>query len=255
MKRHAPKQSISFAAFAILTLPLSVYAQRPNPPDQVKAPTAASAPDLTGVWSARGLSAAIFAAGDALMTPWAKAQYDMAKPSFGPKSVLLTETNDPVYKCLPPGVPRVYFHPFPLQIAQIPGQVVLMFEYDHTTRHVFTDGRAHPEDAEATWMGHSIGRWEGETLVVDTVGFKDQTWIDRLGHAHSDQLHTIERFHRTAADAMQVEVTIEDAKAYTKPFTVSFNMRLQPKWDIAEMYCLDTLNFEQFEAGGRPPKQ
>jgi hypothetical protein len=255
MKRHALNRYISFAALAILTLPLGAYAQGSNAGDQAKTPPAAPAPDISGVWSARGLSASIFAAGDSRMTPWAKTQYDMAKPSFGPKSVLLTETNDPVYKCLPPGVPRIYFHPFPVQIVQIPGQVVLMFEYDHTTRHVFTDGRAHPDDAEPTWMGHSIGHWEGETLVIDTVGFKEKTWIDRLGHAHSDQLHTVERLHRTAADNMQIDVTIDDPKAYTGPFTVNFNMRLQPKWDIAEMYCLDTLNFEQFEAGGRPPKQ
>jgi hypothetical protein len=212
-------------------------------------------PDFSGVWSARGLSANIYEKGDPFMTPWAKAEYAKAKPSFGPKSVLLTQTNDPVYKCLPPGVPRIYFHPFPLQIAQLPGQVVLMYEYDHTVRHVFTDGRKHPEDAEPTWMGHSIGHWEGETFVIDTVGFKDMTWLDRLGRPHSDQLHVIEKFKRTAADNLQIDVTIDDPKAYTQSFTVSFNMHLQPKWDIAEMYCLDTLGFEAFEAGGRPPKQ
>jgi hypothetical protein len=230
------------AALTMLLLPLGTFGQERTQ-------------DITGVWSARGLSANIYEKGDPLMTPWAKAQYETAKPSFGPKSVLLTQTNDPVYRCLPPGVPRIYFHPFPLQIAQLPGQVVLMFEYDHTVRHVFTDGRKHPEDAEPTWLGHSIGRWEGETLIVDTVGFKDMTWLDRLGRPHSDQLHVIEKFKRSAADNLQIEVTIDDPKAYTQPFAVSFNMRLQPKWDIAEMYCIDTLGFEAFEAGGRPPKQ
>jgi len=254
MRRRASFAALVMPAFAILILPLGAFAQ-PSRPDQSKTQPAASAPDLSGVWSARGLSAEIYAKGDPLMTPWAKAQYELAKPSFGPKAVLLSETNDPVYKCFPPGVPRIYFHPFPLQIVQIPGQVILMYEYDHTVRHVFTDGRKHPEDAEPTWLGHSIGQWEGETLVVDTVGFKDKTWIDRLGHAHSDQLHTIERLHRTAANNMQIDVTIEDPKAYTQPFSVTFNMRFEPKWDTAEMYCIDTLNFEKFEAGGRPPKQ
>ena len=213
----------------------------------------AQTPDFSGVWSARGLSANIYEKGDPFMTPWAKAQLAAAKPSFGPKAVLLTETNDPVYKCLPPGVPRIYFHPFPLQIAQIRGQVILMFEYDHTTRHVFTDGRKHNEDAEPTWMGESIGHWEGDTLVIDTVGFKTGTWIDRVGRAHSDQLHVIEKYKKTAADNLQIEVTIDDPKAYTQQFTVSFNMQLRPKWDIAEMYCLDTLGFEAFEVGQRPP--
>jgi len=212
-------------------------------------------PDFTGVWTARGLNANIYEKGDSFMTPWAKQQLASAKPSFGPKSVVLSQVNDPVYKCIPPGVPRIYFHPFPLQIVQIPGQVILMFEYDHTVRHVFTDGRKHNEDAEPTWMGESIGHWEGDTLVIDTVGFKEGTWIDRVGRAHSDQLHVIEKYKRTAQDNLQVEATIDDPKAYTQPFTVTFNMQLRPKWDIAEMYCLDTLGFEAFESGGRPPKQ
>jgi hypothetical protein len=210
-------------------------------------------PDFSGVYSTRMLNANIYEKGDQFMTPWAKAELAKAKPSFGPKSVLLTQTNDPVYKCLPPGVPRIYFHPFPLQIAMLKDQVVLMYEYDHTVRHVFTDGRKHPEDAEPTWLGHSIGTWEGDTLVIDTVGQKEGTWIDRVGRAHSDQLHVIEKYRKTAADNLQIEVTIDDPKAYTQKFSVTFNMQLRPKWDIAEMYCMDTLGFEAFEAGGHAP--
>ena len=227
------------AAIGALVLPLGLFAQ-------------AKTPDISGIWSARGLSAQIYEKGDQYMTPWAKEKLAEAKPSFGPKAVLLTETNDPVYKCYPPGVPRIYFHPFPLQIVQIPGQVILMYEYDHTVRHVFTDGRKHPEDAEPTWLGHSIGHWEGDTLVIDTVGQNDKTWIDRVGRGHSEQLHVIEKMKRTAQDNLQIEVTLEDPKAYTQPFTVAFNMQLRPKWDIAEMYCLDTLGFEKFEGGGKP---
>lgn len=211
-------------------------------------------PDISGVYSARGLSANIYAKGDPFMTPWAKAEYAKAKPSFGPKAVLLTQTNDPVYKCLPPGVPRIYFHPFPLQIVQIPGQVILLYEYDHTVRHVFTDGRKHPEDAEPTWLGDSIGHWEGDTLVIDTVGMKDKTWLDRLGRPHSEQLHVIEKMRKANPNNLEVGVTIDDPKAYTQPFSVSFNMKLEPKWNIAEMYCLDTLGFEAFEAGGHAPE-
>ena len=230
------------AILVALVLPLGVFAQDKTP-------------DIMGVWSARGLSAQIYAKGDSLMTAWAKAQLEAAKPSFGPKSVLLSQTNDPVYKCFPPGVPRIYFHPFPMQIVQIPGQVILMFEYDHTMRHIFTDGRKHPEDAEPTWLGHSIGHWEGASLVVDTVGFNDKTWLDRVGRAHSDRLHVIEKFTRSAANNLQIEVTLDDPKAYTQPFTVSFNMRLEPKWDIAEMYCIDTLGFEKFELGPGAPNR
>ena len=233
------RNHLYLAAIALLGLSLNVSAQQH--------------PDFSGVWTSRGLDADIYKAGDALMTPWAKEQLAKAKPSFGPKSVMLTQVNDPVYKCLPPGVPRIYFHPFPLEIAMLKDQVVLMFEYDHTTRHIYTDGRKHDEDAEPTWLGDSVGKWEGDTLVIDTVNQKEGTWIDRVGRAHSDKLHVIEKLKKTAAENLQVEVTVDDSKAYTKPFTVTFNMTLKPKWHIAEMYCADTLGFEAFEAGGHAP--
>src|SRR6202012_5052283 len=148
------------AALATLTLPFGLLAQEKTP-------------DISGLWTARGLSANIYEKGDPYMTPWAKQKLAEAKPSFGPKSVLLTETNDPVYKCYPPGVPRIYFHPFPLQIVKIPGQVILMYEYDHTVRHVFTEVRKPAAEAEPTWLGLSIGSWGWGTRTILSIGHND----------------------------------------------------------------------------------
>jgi hypothetical protein len=120
------------------------------------------------------------------MTPWGKARYLAAKPSYGPRAadpstdyVNPTTGKDP--GCLPPGVPRIYIQPFLFEIVQTPGRVLELFEFDHHIRQIFTDGREHPKDPDHTWMGDSIGRYEGDALVVDTVSLNDKTWIDRGG--------------------------------------------------------------------------
>ena len=261
MRNHAERSVL--AALAVLAFALGAFAQSAEQPGAAKVPGAASSPDLSGVWNAKAPKGAplaeliayysTFGKGEPAMTPWAEAQYKAAKPSFGPKSVTMEETNDPVYKCFPPGVPRVYLHPFPVQIVQIPGQVIMLFEYDHMVRHIFTDGRAHPDDLSPTWMGHSIGRWEGDTLVVDTVGFNDKSWLDRVGHPHSDQLHVVERLRRVEQNSLQVEFTIEDPKAYTKPITSSLLFQLKPKWDIMEQSCMDNVTFLDFEKTENTP--
>jgi hypothetical protein len=245
------------ALLAVLTSAPFSFAQTADQPGAAKAQSATSPPTLSGVWSAKapvGVKIDVliayystFGKGEPPMTPWAEAQYKAAKPSFGPKSVTISETNDPVYQCFPPGLPRVYLHPFPMQIVEIPGQVIMLFEYDHAVRHIYTDGRGHPNDLDPTWMGHSIGHWEGETLVVDTAGFNDKTWLDRVGHRHSDQLHVTERFRRVEQNSLQIDLTLEDPKAYTKPITSTLFFQLKPKWDIMEQVCMDNVNFLDFE--------
>lgn len=241
----------------VLTFAPAALAQNTDQLATAKTQTAVPSPDLSGVWNPsapKGAPIAVliayystFGKGEPAMTPWAEAQYKAAKPSFGPKSVTMEETNDPVYKCFPPGVPRVYLHPFPMQIVQIPGQLIMLYEYDHMVRHIFTDGRAHPDELMPTWMGHSIGRWDGDTLVVDTVGFNDKSWLDRVGHPHSDQLHLVERIRRVDQNSLQVDFTIEDPKAYTKPITSTLSFQLKPKWDIMEQSCMDNVTFLDFE--------
>jgi len=124
----------------------------------------------------------------------------------------------------------------------------MIFEYDHTVRQIFTDGRPHPEDVLPTYMGHSIGKWEDDTtLVVDTTGFNDKSWLDRDGHPHSDQLHVIEKFHRVDRDNMTIDITMEDPKALVKPWISQINVQTKPDWDIMELVCTDNKAFEDFE--------
>src|SRR5580692_2084508 len=135
------------------------------------------------------------------MTAWGQAQFKAAKSSFGTHAVPIDETNDPIYRsCSPTGFPRAFFHAFPLQIVQTPGEVIMLFEWDSMRHQIHTDGRAHDESLGPLWMGDSIGHWEGDTLVADTVNFNDKTWLDRIGHPHSEQLHVIERIRRVDHD-------------------------------------------------------
>ena len=182
------------------------------------------------------------------MTPWGRARYEAAKPSYGPRAV--EASTDPVNPttgtdagCFPPGVPRIYIQPFPFEIIQIPGRVIELFEFDHHLRQIWTDGRQHPKDLDPTWMGDSIGRWEGDTLVVDTVGFNDKTWVDRGGLPHSDQLHVIERIRRPSHDVLEVHFTIEDPKTYVKPWLGQRIYQLRPNWNIKEFICLDNIDY------------
>jgi hypothetical protein len=219
--------------------------------DASKSP-AASAPvpahDLSGVWNMHGTLDSTFAVNAPDMTEWAKKMYEAAKPSNGPRTHPLKEIDDPVLKsCLPPGVPRIYLHPFPMEIVQTPKETLLLYEYDHTVRRVFTDGRKHTDDITPTYMGESIGHWGGDTFVVDTSGFNDKTWLDRDGHVHSDQLHVIERFHRTDFDNMQIDITMEDPKALVKPWGTRLFYQLRPKWDVQEQVCTDNAAFLDFE--------
>ena len=223
-----------------------------NPPQRRPSGPIAGPPhdphDLSGVWNMRGGGGAGgFGRVTPAMTPWGEQRSKESKSSNGGKYTL-QETNDPVItKCFPPGVPRIYLQPFPLQFVQTPKEVIMLYEYDHTVRHVFTDGRKHPDDLTPTYMGDSIGRWEGDTFVVDTVGFNEKTWLDRIGTGHSDQLHVIERFQRLNQNDLELDVTMEDSKALAMPWNVHLQFQLHPDWTIAEQVCADNGDFVSFE--------
>ena len=223
--------------------------QAPAAPLAAKEQSAPPSNDLTGVWNAlRGnYDVASFAKGNPPMTAWGQAQFDAAKPSQGPRTVSLAETTDMVYKCWPPGMPYIYLQLFPMKIIQTPKAVIELFEYDHTVRYIFTDGRKHPDDLTPTYNGHSIGHWEGDTLVVDTVGLNGKLWLDRVGHPDSDQMHIVERIHRVDDKTLQVDFTFDDPKSYLKPWTATMRFGLRPNWDILEDVCEDNLAFESFE--------
>lgn len=223
---------------------------------QTSTAPAASAPDFSGVWemqsspATRYLSYA-FSGTEPPMTAWAQDRFKATKPSFGPRAV--EASNDPVNPttvnavgCFPPGVPRIYLHPFPMEIIQTPGRVIMFFEFGHFVRQISTDGRPHNTDLGPTWMGDSTGTWEGDTLVVDTVGFNDKTWIDRAGHPHSDALHVIERMRRQDRNTLVNDITIEDPKAYTHSWGGRIQFQLRPGWHITEMICEDNVNFDEF---------
>ncbi len=149
--------------------------------------------------------------------------------------------DDPEANCLPTGVPR--FAPYPWRIVQMPTDrptthIFFLFEGNiHSYRQIFMDGRKHPADPDPTWYGHSIGWYEGDTLVIDTVGFNDKFWFDFRGHPHTEKLHTIERWTRKDLGTLVSEITIDDPGAYSKPFTVSFTARLRPGEELLEYIC------------------
>jgi len=261
MKIHRWGAAIAF----VIIFPFSPTASAQTSPsaDSSKATDSFDPHDLSGVWfddHPRPMTvmqrywAYKFTEGEPPMTAWGQAQYDAAKPSFGPHAFPLAETNDPVYHtCTPLGFPRIFLYPLPFQIVQTPGEIILLFEYDSHRHQIYTDGRAHDTSLGPLWMGDSIGHWEGDTLVADTVNFNDKTWLDRTGHPHSASLHVVERIRRVDRDHLVDDLTIEDPKAYTKPWTAHLPFVLKPKWTIAEAFCEDEQSFETIDEKAAAP--
>jgi len=211
----------------------------PKTPDlKGPAPRAAdSHPDLSGLWQADGqtyffdLSAGL-KAGDVVMLPWARAEQE--------RRVARQHGDDPLARCLPHGVPRINTNGiFPFKIVQTPGLVVILYEQLNLFRQVFLDGRKFAADLNPTWLGYSIGRWECDTLVVETRGFNDKTWLDTTqGHPASDALHVIERFRRPAYGELEIVATIDDPKTYANAWTTTpQHNRLQTGTELMEFIC------------------
>jgi hypothetical protein len=137
--------------------------------------------------------------------------------------------------CLPPGVPAATSQPYPVQIIQTPDLVVILYEAYHLFRVIPTDGRPHPADLDPTWMGNSVGHWEGDTLVVDVTGFNDKTAIGE--YRHTTAYHVVERYRRTAYDQVAYEATIEDPNVFAAPWKEAGTLRLHPEWQIQEYIC------------------
>ena len=181
--------------------------------------------DFSGVWNP-GTSFSTL--GQVPLQPWAEALRLERRASLS--------KDDPEGNCLPAGVPRI--SPFPFKIVQTPALLVYLDEGNvHSYRQFFLDGRGHPEDANHLWMGHSIGKWEGDTLVVDTVGFNEKTWLNGQGVPHTDALHVVERYRRPNMGQLEVEITIEDPAAFTKPHTFRRVHTLMPNAELLEYVC------------------
>ncbi len=146
---------------------------------------------------------------------------------------------DPEIKCYMPGVPRATYMPYPFQIVQTPSHILIAYEFAGASRTVYMDSKS--ESPVDTWMGHSNGRWEGDTLVVDVTSLNDQTWFDRAGNFHSEALHVIERYTRVGPDTIQYEATIDDPKVFTRPWKMSMPLyrRLEKNAQLFEYKCVE----------------
>jgi hypothetical protein len=173
--------------------------------------------------------------GDPPLQPWAAAKFKTADETI----------NDPKLNCMPHGMPSFMYSVLPFEIIQIPNRVVIHLEDDRVLREIYVDGREHPKDPDPSYNGHSIGRWEGDTFVVDTVGIKETTWVDHVGLPHSDALHLVERIRRVDHDHLVDDFTVDDPKAYTKTWTSQQGYLLKPDWEIAENVCEENNKFEK----------
>jgi hypothetical protein len=152
----------------------------------------------------------------------------------------LEQKRDPDANCTLSGVPRLDLGPKPFKILQSPDEVVILYQDYTAFRQVFTDGRSLPKDPQPSWLGYSVGKWDGDTLVIDTVGFNDLTWLDNAGTPHSDALHVTERFHRRDAGHLDIQITIDDPKTFSKPFTVTAHARRSEGTELTESICLES---------------
>jgi len=193
-------------------------------------------PDLSGIWNpppgavgnlARGLAEVPF-------QPWAKATYDE-------RAAGLHWKEDPPASCLPQGLPRLLLAPAPWRILQTPTVVFFVHEAFNLWWQAFIDGRQFAPDADVspTWHGYSTATWEGDSLVVDSRGFNGKLWLDQLGKPSTEALHVTTRFRRRDFGHMDLQITIDDPKAYTKPWTVAVELGLLPETELMEFICLE----------------
>jgi hypothetical protein len=150
---------------------------------------------------------------------------------------LAGKPTDPTAGCVPGGMPRIMTTPYPFEFVIQPNRVLVLHEISSQVRRIWTDGRKHPQDPDLTYMGHSIGHWEGDTLVVDTVGMRGDTVFDVTAAPHSDKIHVIERIRRVGATKLEDRLVVEDPIAFTRPWPVVRTYDLKPGWQITEYVC------------------
>jgi hypothetical protein len=219
-------------------------------------------PDLSGIWQVLGSAAWNLEAHNAEDgIPAGLSVVDGGTIPYTPAAAAARDTNranrladDPVRKCFLPGVPRITYMPWPFRIVQTPDHVVMSYEYAHTVRIVYTDGSPHPLPNDF-WMGDSRGRWEGDTLVVDTTHFNGETWLDASGNHHSNALHVVERYTPVTEHHIDYEVTLEDTQTYTRPWTMQMPIykRMERGLRLLDYDCVDHLldALSQDEGGAR----
>jgi hypothetical protein len=248
----------------LLSLPLAVSAQWPARPMpglprtgdgkmNLTAPpprTSRGTPDLSGLWTPEpdpngkpeGVENAVFPRYLMNVTQDLKDPNGVLVPaaeSLYRERLATDSAADPIAHCQPPGSPRIFSLARPTKIIETPGIMLLLHEHDTTYRQIFTDGRPLPEDPIPTWMGYSIGRWDQDTFVVTTTGLTDRSWLDVLGHPHTEALVMTERFRRIDVGHLAVEVTYTDSGTFKTPLTITQRLQLLPDQDLIEYFCSD----------------
>lgn len=249
-----------FALVTVLSVPSHTHAQiwggqdaaapgQPQPAASANAPASTGAfnpRDLSGLWETdhrgtngyRGMTTE-----DAIppRTPWAEALFRSrmtgrdskekpgVPPAFG---------NDPIMECNPYGFPRILFYTDPVEFFQVPGRLLMFFQGQRILREVWLDGRELPKDPDPRWLGYSVGKWEGDTLVIDTIGFDDRAWLDQYGNVYSSEMRFQERWRRGDRDSLEVVYRLEDPKSYSRPWLSTTKIfKRQSGVEIREEFC------------------
>jgi hypothetical protein len=228
----------------------------PRTPDgrpDLRAPvprTPAGRPSLAGLWRpTRRVIGDIrtgMKSGEAVpFQPWAAALFK--------ERLANNAKDDPTSNCIVGGVPRNDFVPYPFKILETSGLVAILYEAIHSYRQIFTDGRALPRDPNPAWLGYSVGRWAGDVFVVETIGFNDNVWLDNLGHPATERLRVTERFIRHDFGRMDIEITIDDPKAYTRPWNVTQPLEFSADNELIEYICNENNRYFHIVPDANPP--
>ncbi len=228
-----------------LNYPTAGIPRTPDGKPDLSAPaprTPAGKPRLAGLWKpapgyvgdiTRGLQS-----GEVPFQPWAEALFKQRRAT--------DSRDDPTANCIVGGVPRSDLVGYPFKILQVPGMVVILYEAVHAYRQIFTDGRELPKEARnPAWFGFSAGRWDGDVFVVETAGFKENVWLDNAGRPATGSLRVTERFRRKDFGHMDIEITIDDPKTYTKPWTVTQPLAYQPDDELLEYICNENNKYSE----------
>lgn len=250
MSRRFIGVMLSLAAVTVVVslAPLTSAGQAPaGTPAYTPPRTPDNQPDVQGIWQALNTaawdiqdhSAQLGIPAGAGVVEGNDIPYQPAALKKKQENFANRRTADPESKCFLPGVPRVTYMPHPFQIIQQRDKITILYEYNHAIRYIYMNGNPHPRGPIEWWMGDSRGRWDGDTLVADTVHFTPETWLDRAGNFHSEELHVVERFTRTGPDHITYEVTLEDPKVFTRPWKMSMPLyRRQEKGaELLEYDC------------------
>jgi hypothetical protein len=247
-RTHALALVCSFALIALISAPLQAQwwldvpagdiPRLPNGAPDLEAPaprTSEGKPDLSGIWyqdSNRWLRniAADMDPDDVPFQPWAKEL--AAVRATGAHS-----REDPDANCLPQGIPKLAAAPAPWKLVQTPDLIVVLHEAFTLWRQIFLDGRRLADNPNPSWIGYSTGTWDGDTLVVESRGFNGKIWLDQLGKPSTEQLHVIERYRRKDYGHMEIEITLDDPGAFTRPWNVTETFHLLPDTELLEFIC------------------